>query len=57
MSSINRQYCIVKVEPETGIFFSVEAIRPTIEEATNFLKEHEHDDDANWYVLWAVADN
>lgn len=57
MSSINRQYCIVKVEPETGIFFSVEAIRPTIEEAANFLKEHEHDDDANWYVLWAVADN
>ena len=57
MSSINRRYCIVKVEPETGIFFSVEAIFPTIEKATNFLKEHEHDDDADWYVLWAVVDN
>jgi hypothetical protein len=56
VSTIERKCCIVKVNPYTGEFVSVEAIRSTQEEASHYIQEHRYDDDVDWLVVWAVVD-
>ena len=56
MSTIARKYCLVKFNPYTGEFVSVEAIRSTQEEASQYIQEHRYDDDVDWLVVWAVVD-
>lgn len=54
MSTINRAYCVVKIERETQKFLSVEKICPTFEEAmeaANNLDYTKGEDSVIWCVI------
>lgn len=55
MSTIDRRYCIVEVDPHTHAFRSVAAIRNTIEDAAEYI-ERMPDELRQWYVIWGVYD-
>jgi hypothetical protein len=54
MSTINRVYCVVKIERDTQKFLSVEEICPTLEkaiEAKNSLNYTKEEDSIIWCVV------
>lgn len=55
MSTIDRRYCIVEVDPHTHVFHSVAAIRNTIEDAVEYM-ERMPNELRQRYVIWGVYD-
>mgnify|MGYP003402853010 FL=1 len=55
MSNIERRYCIVKVDPHSGVFHSVEAIRKTLDEVSDYFS-HIPDELRRWYIIWDTPD-
>ena len=55
MSTIERRYCIVKVDPHSGVFHSVEAIRKTLDEVSDYFS-HIPDELRRWYIIWDTSD-
>lgn len=55
MSNIERRYCIVKVDPHSGVFHSVEAIRKTLDEVSDYFSNIP-DELRQWYIIWDTPD-
>ena len=55
MSTIDSRYCIVQVDPHTGVFRTVAAIRDTIDEANQYI-ENIPERFRKWYKVWCVSD-
>lgn len=55
MSNIERRYCIVKVDPHSGVFHSVEAIRKTLDEVSDYFSNIP-DELRRWYIIWDTPD-
>lgn len=55
MSNIERRYCIVQVDPHSGVFHSVEAIRRTLEEANDYISRIPVELQ-RWYIIWDAPD-
>lgn len=55
MSNIERRYCIVRVDPHSGVFHSVEAIRRTLEEANDYISRIPVELQ-RWYIIWDAPD-
>jgi hypothetical protein len=53
MSTINRAYCVVVLMKETGEFLDILAVKPSLEEANEYLANcYQHPDYS--YLVWAV---
>lgn len=53
MSTISRAYCVVVLMKETGEFFDILAVKPSLEEANEYLANCFHHPDYS-YLVWAV---
>ena len=51
MGTITRRYCIVRVDPHSGVFHSVEAIRNTLDEASDYISRIPAELQ-RWYIIW-----
>lgn len=55
MSTIERRYCIVKVDPHSGVFHSVVAIRKTLDEVSDYFSRIPAEFQ-RWYLIWDTPD-
>ena len=53
MSTISRTYCVVVIMRETGEFLDILAVKPSLEEANEYLTNCFHHPDYS-YLIWAV---
>lgn len=57
MSTIKRQYCLVKLRMEDNVFLSIDAIYIDYKEATNAQRWHNAHDTSpgEYYTIWPVV--
>ena len=56
MSSIDRQYCLVRLRLEDNVFLSVDAIYTDYDEATNARRWHNMvASPGEFYTIWPVV--